>query len=212
MHEPVGRVHFVVFEKFTSDYLFQIGREKSCDYLLIIYTKNITTTTNFDSAHIFSSFNRLAETDYYLWQIHTFSRPMLSNHSAKNLEMCKDWFYLVTSLLKITRVTIISKSKGFWIHPRLQELGVYKKFLQEVYCCFEIRKTLWVAKDKRHLLSCLMTLHHCLFLRPHHSWIHGEIFEIYNLKMKEAICFLLTPLPWMGERSHSCCDVGNCQY
>ena len=53
MHEPVGRVHFVVFEKFTSAYLFQIAREKSCDYLLIIYTKNITTTTNFDSARVF---------------------------------------------------------------------------------------------------------------------------------------------------------------
>ena len=52
MHEPVGRVHFVVFEKFTSAYLFQIAREKSCDYLLIIYTKNITTTTNFDSARV----------------------------------------------------------------------------------------------------------------------------------------------------------------
>ena len=55
MHEPVGRVHFVVFEKFTSAYLFQIAREKSCDYLLIIYTKNITTTTNFDSARVFQS-------------------------------------------------------------------------------------------------------------------------------------------------------------
>ena len=28
-----GRVHFVVFEKFTSAYLFQIAGEKSCDYL-----------------------------------------------------------------------------------------------------------------------------------------------------------------------------------
>ena len=28
-----GRVHFVVFEKFTSAYLFQIAREKSCDYV-----------------------------------------------------------------------------------------------------------------------------------------------------------------------------------
>ena len=28
-----GRVHFVVFEKFTSAYLIQIAREKSCDYL-----------------------------------------------------------------------------------------------------------------------------------------------------------------------------------
>ena len=31
--EPVGRVQFVVFEKFTSAYLFQIAREKSFDYL-----------------------------------------------------------------------------------------------------------------------------------------------------------------------------------
>ena len=37
LHEPVGRVQFVVFEKFTSAYLFQIAREKSFDYLLIIY-------------------------------------------------------------------------------------------------------------------------------------------------------------------------------
>ena len=29
--------------------------------------------------------------------------------------------------------------------------------------------------------------------------------------MKVVICFLLT-LPSMGEWSHSCCDVGNCQY
>ena len=37
LHVPVGRVQFVVFEKFTSAYLFQIVREKSFDYLLIIY-------------------------------------------------------------------------------------------------------------------------------------------------------------------------------
>ena len=35
--EPVGRVQFVVFEKLTSACLFQIAREKSCDYILIIY-------------------------------------------------------------------------------------------------------------------------------------------------------------------------------
>ena len=29
----------MVFEKFTSAYLFQIAQEKSCDYLLIIYMK-----------------------------------------------------------------------------------------------------------------------------------------------------------------------------
>ena len=51
--------------------------------------------------------------------------------------------------------------------------------LEEVYCRFEIRRTLRAAKDK----SCLTTVRHCLFLRPHHSWIHGEIFEIYNSKM-----------------------------
>ena len=28
-----GRVHFVVFEKFTSAYLFQIAWEKTCDYI-----------------------------------------------------------------------------------------------------------------------------------------------------------------------------------
>ena len=69
----------VVFQKFTiSAYLLQIAREKSCDYLLIIYTKIITTTTTFDSARVFSSFNWLAETDNYLCQIQTFSRPTLS--------------------------------------------------------------------------------------------------------------------------------------
>ena len=36
LHEPVGRVQFEVFEKFASTYLFQIAREKSCDYLPII--------------------------------------------------------------------------------------------------------------------------------------------------------------------------------
>ena len=37
LHEPVGRVQFLVFEKFASAYLFQIVREKSFDYLLITY-------------------------------------------------------------------------------------------------------------------------------------------------------------------------------
>ena len=57
VHKPTGRVHFVAFEKFKSAYLFQIAREKSCDYLLLIYMKNITTTTTFDSLCVFSSFN-----------------------------------------------------------------------------------------------------------------------------------------------------------
>ena len=33
------RVQFGIFEKFTSAYLFQIAREKSCDYLLILSMK-----------------------------------------------------------------------------------------------------------------------------------------------------------------------------
>lgn len=36
MHEPVGRVQFVVFEKFTSADLSQIARDKSCDYLYLL--------------------------------------------------------------------------------------------------------------------------------------------------------------------------------
>ena len=32
---------FVVFEKFTSAYFSQIAREKSCDYLLIIFMKKL---------------------------------------------------------------------------------------------------------------------------------------------------------------------------
>ena len=63
----------------------------------------------------------------------------------------------------------------------LQE-GFYKKYT----AVLEIRRTLRAAKDKRHLLSCLTTVHHCLFLRPHHSWIHGERFEIYNPKMNRG--------------------------
>ena len=32
-------MHFVVSEKFTSAYLFQTAREKSCDYLLTELTR-----------------------------------------------------------------------------------------------------------------------------------------------------------------------------
>ena len=37
---------FGVFEKFTCAYLFQIAREKSCDYVLIIYKKNFREETH----------------------------------------------------------------------------------------------------------------------------------------------------------------------
>ena len=41
LHKPVGQVQFVVCEKFTSAYLFQIAWEKSCDYVLINTWKNM---------------------------------------------------------------------------------------------------------------------------------------------------------------------------
>ena len=43
-----------------------------------------------------------------------------------------------------------------------------------------VSKTLRAAKDERHLLSCLTTFHHYLFLRRHHGWIHEEIFEMFK--------------------------------
>ena len=40
------------------------------------------------------------------------------------------------------------------------------KARQEVYYCSETRRMLRAAKDEdTYLLSCLMTVHHCLFLR-----------------------------------------------
>ena len=98
MHKPVGRVHFVVFETFTSAYLFQIAREKSCDYLFI---NNIDEKHYkfWQGARAFSSFNWLAETDFTFVKFKLFQDQSFQNHSAKNLEICKDWFY--TSLLKI---------------------------------------------------------------------------------------------------------------
>ena len=50
--------------------------------------------------------------------------------------------------------------------------------LQDVYCRFEIRRTLCAAKDERHWLRFLKRLFIILFLRPLHSWIYGELFEI----------------------------------
>ena len=51
LHEPVGRVQLVVFEKFSSAYLLQIAREKSCDYVVIIYMKKYEIAYN-DNAKI----------------------------------------------------------------------------------------------------------------------------------------------------------------
>ena len=57
MHEPVGRVQFVVFEKIykTASYLFQIVREKSCDYLLIIYMKKFEMVIKAEETHVYDA-------------------------------------------------------------------------------------------------------------------------------------------------------------
>ena len=72
--------------------------------------------------------------------------------------------------------------QGLILHQPVKDSFVYsnqqKLVFLESYCRFEIRKMLWAAKDERHLPSCLVTVHHFLFLRPHHGWIHKELFEI----------------------------------
>ena len=58
--------------------------------------------------------------------------------------------------------------------------------LQEVFCRSESRRTLRAAKlDERHLLSFLTTVHHFLFLRPPHSWIHGPRFFLDLIKTRK---------------------------
>ena len=82
----------MVFEKFTSAYLFQTARQKSCDYLLIIYTKNITTTTDFDSARVLVYLTDWLKQTTIIVKFKLFQDQRFQNHSAKNLEMCKDFF------------------------------------------------------------------------------------------------------------------------
>ena len=126
------------------------------------------------NAFLVQTFNWLAQTDYNLCLIQTcFQDQCCQNHSAKNLEMSKNWFY--TSLLKITRFTTISKSKCFKNNPRLWKFG--KKY------------TAWSSQ----------------------RWNSWRNFWDFKLRMKEENCFL-SSLPPMGERNHSCWDVGNCQY
>ena len=162
---------------------------------------------NFDSVRVFSSFNGLAETDYHLYQIQTFSRPMFpNNHSAKNLEMCKDWFYMVTSRLKITQFTIISKTKCY------EGSAFTRRLLQEVYCCFgNQERTLWAARDKTlaELFNDCSSLSVPKTSSQLNSW--RKFWDLQPENEQGAICFLST-LPSLGEWTHSCCDVGNCQY
>ena len=53
-NEPVGRVQFVVFEKFTSTDISQIAREKSCDYLLTIHIQKFYTARGIQTKDVFS--------------------------------------------------------------------------------------------------------------------------------------------------------------
>ena len=49
-------MQFVVFGKFTSAYLFQIAREKSFDYLLILaYLKDSNAAAHFVDTDVFHS-------------------------------------------------------------------------------------------------------------------------------------------------------------
>ena len=83
MHKPVGRVHFVVFEKVTSAYLFQIAREKSCDYLFI---------NNIDEKHykflVYSTDWPKQTTTFVKFKL--FQDQIFQNRAAKNLEIYKD--------------------------------------------------------------------------------------------------------------------------
>ena len=171
-------MHIVVFEKFRSAHLFQIAQAKSCDYL-IIYTKNITkTTTKFDRTRVFSSFNWLAQTDYKLCQIQTFSRQRFQNHSPKNLEMCKDWFY--TSLLKIlTWFTIIRESK-YVFRINLDYESSARSIL-----LFWNQENASSSQRWRHVLAELFndSVHHCLFLRP--QWLAGLIEKFLRFKTRK---------------------------
>ena len=58
------------------------------------------------------------------------------------------------------------------------------KARQEVYRCFEIRRTLRAAKDERqYLLSSLVSVCHCLSLRPH-DWLDSRKKFFGDLKLE----------------------------
>ena len=101
MHEPVGQVHFVVFENLQ----------------VLIYSKKHEKNRNINEKQILTARAFLVHSTDWLKQTTTFVKfklfqdPRFKNHAAKNMEMCKDRFY--TILLKITSFTIISKSYCF---------------------------------------------------------------------------------------------------
>ena len=99
-HEQIiQRLQFVVFEKFASACLFQIAREKSFDYLLIIYKWQFLLR-----------FSILLDK----WR-----QPATSTLLDKNLT-CefkrKNWFTLSKSLLKTEQFLLTLKSS---VYPQL---------------------------------------------------------------------------------------------
>ena len=109
LHEPVGRVQFVVFEKFASAYLFQIALEKSFDYLLIIYKWQFLSrfrilrykwrqpatstlldrnlTCEFKRKNQFTLSKSCMKTEQFLWTVKSSLYPQLNieelDHKAK---------------------------------------------------------------------------------------------------------------------------------
>ena len=81
----------MIFEKFTIAYLFRIAREKSYDYLLIIYTINITSNEQILTARVslVPSTDCLKQTTTFV-KFKLFQDQRFKNHSAKNMEMSKD--------------------------------------------------------------------------------------------------------------------------
>ena len=126
----------------------------------------------------FSSFNWVAETDYNVCQIETFTKQTL----------------LKSFKLELRKLAGLP----FW----------------------NLRSSLRAANDERRL-TVVERVHHGLFLRPHHGWIHGEILSLKTWKWWREFfrrCHRwASQCVWYGhvrvhrsEWSHSCCDVGNC--
>ena len=95
MHEPVGLLQFVVFEKFASAYLFQIVPEKSFDYLLI----NNYTSDNFCHASVFYMTN---EGNSYMCTSTLLDKNLTCEFKRKNpFTLSKTWMKTEKFLLTV---------------------------------------------------------------------------------------------------------------
>ena len=83
-YNQYGLVQFVVFEKFTSADLYQIAREKSCDYLLIIYMLKIWLAFSFYVSPLVTVPYRVLKCDVIkikflkLWDLSGYSERTMS--------------------------------------------------------------------------------------------------------------------------------------